>query len=81
MGQKNLPLASGDRHVKAFRRLGWVEDRSTKGKNPHVVMVKAGHRAVLSIPVHKGSDLKRGLLQGLLQAAQVSESEYLRAFK
>lgn len=81
MGQKNLPLAGGERHAKAFERLGWTQVRKTKGKNPHIIMEKPGHRSTLSIPVHKGRDVKRDLLAGLLKDVGVSEDEYLRAFK
>lgn len=81
MGLSNRPSAGGDRHARAFERLGWSRDRQTKGKNPHIIMVKAGHRATLSIPVHKGRDVSRALIAGLLRSAGISEADYVKAFK
>lgn len=45
-----LPVTSGAQAVKAFERAGWHVDRQ---RGSHVVMLKAGHIASLSIPQHK----------------------------
>lgn len=74
MGQKNLPVADWAKHRRAFERLGWSVSRD----NPHVLMEKPGHRATLSIPRH--DTVKRAVIAKLLQAADVSEQEYLDAF-
>lgn len=81
MGLSNLPLAGGEDHEKAFTRLGWTRDRATKGRNPHIILVKPGAPATLSIPNHKGKDVKRVLIAKLIKAAGVTEAEYLAAFK
>lgn len=47
---------SGDRVVRAFKQAGWVVSRQ---KGSHVIMEKAGFDATLSIPVHKGKDVKQ----------------------
>lgn len=74
MGQKNLPVAGWEKHVKAFERLGWLKVRD----NPHVLLEKPGHPATLSIPRH--DTVKRALLAGQLKVAGVSEGDYLDAF-
>lgn len=50
MGQKDLPLGPGSKHVKAFERLGWLVARDGKG---HTILEKPGHEAHLSVPNHK----------------------------
>ena len=45
-----LPVVSGAQAVKAFSRDGWRVDRQ---KGSHVIMVKAGSIASLSVPQHK----------------------------
>ena len=45
-----LPVISGAEAVKAFERAGWRVDRQ---RGTHVVMLKSGHIASLSIPQHK----------------------------
>lgn len=77
MGQKNLPLTSGDEHVKAFERAGWTCAKK-KAKDAHFILRKAGDRSVLSIPDHK--EVKRTLLQKQMQRAGLTEQQYLDFF-
>ena len=77
MSLSDLPVAGGDAHKKAFERLGWAHDRT---KSSHHIMVKDGFNP-LSIPCHKGRDVKRALLAKLLEIAKISEQDYLAAFR
>lgn len=77
MGQADLPLASGDEHVKAFTRLGW-KLQPKRGKGSHMVLTKAGMIPTLSIPAHR--EVKRALLAKQIKNAGVTEAEYLAAF-
>jgi predicted RNA binding protein YcfA (HicA-like mRNA interferase family) len=77
VGQKNLPVASGADHVKAFMRAGWAIAR-TQGS--HIILVKPGIAAILSIPDHPGKTLSRQLLQGQIRLAGLSERQYLEHF-
>jgi predicted RNA binding protein YcfA (HicA-like mRNA interferase family) len=43
------PVVSGAEAVKAFQRAGWRVDRQ---RGSHVVLLKAGHIASLSVPQH-----------------------------
>jgi hypothetical protein len=45
VGQSDLPLASGRKHVKVFESLGWVVRRDAS----HIVMTRLGSEATLSI--------------------------------
>jgi predicted RNA binding protein YcfA (HicA-like mRNA interferase family) len=76
VGQRDLPLVSGGAHVKAFERAGWTCIKR-RGRGKHFILTKegAGH---LSIPDHK--EVKRGLLQKLVQRAGLSEMEYVELF-
>jgi len=49
-----LPVISGAEAIKAFHRTGW---RVVRQSGSHVVMVKEGEEATLSIPLHH--ELKR----------------------
>lgn len=59
-----LPVVSGAEAVKAFERAGWYVDRQS---GSHVVMLKAGEIASLSIPQHR--ELAPGTLRSLIRAA------------
>ncbi len=81
MGLRDLPQAGGEAHAKAFERLGWQRRHETRGHNPHIILVKPGMRSTLSIPNHKGRDVKRVLIAKLIKQAQITEAEYMAAFK
>lgn len=45
-----LPLLSGRELVQTFESLGWQRVRQ---KGSHVILVREGHRATLSVPDHR----------------------------
>jgi len=42
-----LPSVSGERAVRVFQRAGWIKDRQ---RGSHVILIKPGHAASLSVP-------------------------------
>lgn len=52
-----LPIISGAKAVKAFRKAHWVEVRR---RGSHIILVKEGSQVTLSVPNHK--ELDRGTL-------------------
>jgi predicted RNA binding protein YcfA (HicA-like mRNA interferase family) len=60
--------------VKAFKRAGWIVSRQ---KGSHVIMEKTGFDVTLSIPVHKGKDVKRGTLRCLITDAGMTIEEFM----
>jgi predicted RNA binding protein YcfA (HicA-like mRNA interferase family) len=71
---EKLPLLSGRKVAQAFVRLGWQVARQ---KGSHIVLVKPGYIASLSVPDHR--EVARGTLRSLLRAADVELSEFLDA--
>ena len=71
---ETLPLLSGRKVAQAFVRLGWQVARQ---KGSHIVLVKPGHIASLSVPDHRA--VARGTLRGLLRSADVELNEFLKA--
>ena len=45
-----LPVLSGADAVRVFEKAGWTIDRQ---RGSHVILVKDGHIATLSVPDHK----------------------------
>ncbi len=64
---------SGKEAVKAFERAGWQKLGQV---GSHLVMVKSGMRANLSIPQHK--ELSVGTLRKLIRDAGLSVDEFLQ---
>jgi predicted RNA binding protein YcfA (HicA-like mRNA interferase family) len=66
-----LPVVSGAQAVKMFERAGWRVDRQ---RGSHVILLKAGHIASLSIPQHR--ELAPGTLRALIRAASMDTDEF-----
>ena len=66
-----LPVVSGAQTVRAFERAGWRIDRH---RGSHVVMLKAGHIASLSVPQHR--ELAPGTLRALIRASGMTVEEF-----
>ena len=66
-----LPVVSGEQAVRAFEKAGWRADRR---RGSHVVMLKAGHRASLSVPQHR--ELAPGTLRSLIRSAGMTVDEF-----
>jgi predicted RNA binding protein YcfA (HicA-like mRNA interferase family) len=68
-----LPVVSGEEAVRAFERAGWHVHRR---RGSHVVMLKRGSMASLSIPQHK--ELAPGTLRALIRAAGLTTDEFIK---
>ena len=71
-----LSNISGKDAAKAFQKAGWYKIGQV---GSHLVMVKQGVRANLSIPQHK--ELAPGTLRSLIRASGLSVDEFLNICK
>ena len=67
-----LANISGREAVKAFGRAGWI---AVGQVGSHLHLSKPGHRANLSVPLHK--ELSVGTLRSLIRAAELTVDEFL----
>ena len=65
----------GEDVVKAFQRAGW---KIARVRSSHIILEKEGFVATLSVPVHKGQNVKKGTLRDLIKDAELSVEEFLR---
>lgn len=72
----NLPIISGREAVRAFEQNGWIVMRQ---QGSHIVMVKEGVAANLSIPDHK--EIDRGLLRSQIRKAGLTVEEFIKVLK
>ena len=68
-----LPILSGRKAVRAFERLSWQVARQ---RGSHIIMVKEGEMATLSVPDHR--EVARGTLRSLIRTAGLTVDEFLR---
>lgn len=69
-----LPILSGQKIVKAFKKLGWQVARQ---RGSHIILIKEGHIATLSVPNHK--EIARGTLRALVARAGLTVEEFIEA--
>lgn len=67
-----LPVLSGQQVRRAFEKDGWELARQ---KGSHMILVKAGSMATLSVPDHK--EVAKGTLRSLIRAAGLTVEEFL----
>ncbi len=63
---------SGRDLARVLERHGWTLLRV---HGSHHIFGKPGHEAHISVPIHGGAPLKKGLLQHLLKIAGIAEGD------
>lgn len=66
-----LPALSGRKVVRAFENLGW---QTARQRGSHIIMVKDGEIATLSVPDHK--EVAKGTLRSLIRTAGITVEEF-----
>lgn len=64
--------------VKAFERAGWTVWGQ---KGSHVKLIQEGNSNILSIPVHQGKPIKKGLLLDQIKKANLTIEKFLKYYK
>lgn len=67
-----LPVISGADAVRAFEKAGWSVARQ---RGSHVIMLKAGHIATLSVPQHKV--IAPGTLRAIIRNSGLTVEDFL----
>jgi predicted RNA binding protein YcfA (HicA-like mRNA interferase family) len=67
-----------DRVVKAFERARGMNEGQ---RGSYVKLTKEGNPTILSIPVHKGKPIKKGLLIDQIKKAGLTVEEFLKYYK
>ncbi|HBI23410.1 MAG TPA: hypothetical protein DDX84_04225 [Nitrospiraceae bacterium] len=66
------------RVIKAFERAGWKNEGQ---RGSHVKLTKEGNPNILSIPVHKGKSVKKGLLLDQIKKAGLTVEEFWEFYR
>jgi len=67
----NLPILSGRETLKAFCKNGW---QMVRQRGSHMILVKEGHMATLSVPDHK--EVAKGTLRSLVRSSGLTAEEF-----
>lgn len=69
-----IPRITGEEAIAAFQAAGFFLDRI---KGSHHILKRDGHIYLLSIPVHAGKTIGKGLLGRLIRDSGLSDEEFL----
>jgi predicted RNA binding protein YcfA (HicA-like mRNA interferase family) len=72
----HIPGFSGQEVVQIFESFGWHLARQ---KGSHLIMVKQGQIATLSIPNHK--QIAKGTIRSLVRSANLTMDQFVAAVK
>ncbi len=67
----SLPTLSGHDAVKVFAKGGW---QMVRQRGSHMIMVKPGHMATLSVPDHR--EIAKGTLRSLIRSSGLTVEEF-----
>jgi predicted RNA binding protein YcfA (HicA-like mRNA interferase family) len=67
-----LPVLSGQEVVRAFEKEGW---RIARQRGSHIILVKEGHIATLSVPDHR--EVAKGTLRSLIRSSGLTVEEFV----
>lgn len=74
---KNLPALNAKKIIKAFKKLGFVEDRQ---KGSHLILINPTTNRKTVVPIHSGKTIKKPLLKSIIEEdAGITIEEFLEA--
>lgn len=72
----SVPSLKAKDVIKAFQHMGWIVARQ---KGSHIIMVKEGEIASLSVPNH--NPVARGTLRTLIRSANITVQDFINSSK
>ena len=73
-----FPIITPRQLIAALKNKGFYEDRQV---GSHLILVNSQRDQTISVPVHKGKTLGRGLTLAILKDANLSREEFLELLK
>lgn len=70
-----LPAITGREAIRAFEKAGFAVARV---KGSHHILKKEGVEYAISIPVHRGKTLSKGLLRRQIEVAGLTQEQFLQ---
>lgn len=70
-----IPTISSRKLIKVLKKDGFVQDHI---QGSHYIFYHPKKNITVSVPVHKGRDLGRGITQAILKDAKISTKDFLK---
>lgn len=69
----NIPVVTAQKLIRVLKKKGFSLHRTA---GSHHIFVHMAEKLTVSVPVHKGRDLGRGITQAILRDAHISIEEF-----
>lgn len=69
-----IPVITARKLVRALKRAGFLEDRQ---KGSHLTLINPETNKTITIPVHTGTDIGKGLLKEIIEDSGLSLDEFI----
>jgi predicted RNA binding protein YcfA (HicA-like mRNA interferase family) len=73
-----IPSISGEKLIKILHKKGFLLDRIT---GSHHILIHLQKKLTLSIPVHKGRILGKGITHAILKDAGINTDEFIKLLR
>lgn len=73
-----LPIVSGEKLVKILFKKGFLLDRVS---GSHHILVQVDKKITVSVPIHKGKTLGKGITHAIIKDADITPEEFLRLLR
>ena len=73
-----VPIVNGANLIKALRKKGFLLNRIS---GSHHILIHPDKQITISIPVHKGKTLGKGITLAIIKDAGITTEEFLRLLK
>lgn len=71
----NIPIVNGIKLIKVLRKKGFLLNRI---KGSHHIFTHPEKQITISVPVHKGKTLGRGITLAIIKDAEITIEEFLK---
>ena len=69
-----IPVITSKELVRALKRAGFSEDRQ---KGSHLTLINSKTGKIITVPVHTGADIGKGLLKKIIADAGLKVEEFV----
>ena len=71
----NIPIINGTKLIKILRKKGFILNRI---KGSHHILIHPEKQLTISVPVHKGKTLGKGITLSIIKDAGLTIEEFLK---
>lgn len=70
-----LPALKAQEVIAALKKLGFHEKRQS---GSHLILMNPKTGKIIPVPIHKGKDLKRGVVRSIIRQAGLDKEDFLK---